>query len=353
MPHQSQPNPFDRSIKWSPLFLLAYQLIVKEKSTIFLFNVNEGFQHRAIANLVNVADRIQIISSEYFILTGFGGYQFITCHTQPSISFVFYVKPFQSLLWLMVGLCLPILIAVMTVYIKITFIRLILGTWSLFLIFLTNAYDGLMITDLNAPLRGSHPIYWKYLVCDTNDRLNLLSASQSDQLSMQSWVNRMTGSQRGASYWKNSVADRINEFIKPGDQNVSQDCFRLLSHVKKEKPGIRNYDFLIYLGTETHYLYDINNPRYLAIFKKHQSIKGATYLSLLLDFANPKHAYHAEVMNNYVKINKTQVTPEIADAAVEQEAAGCEKTVLITKSRMISAQLGHPSKWYPSKEWAF
>ncbi|OXA47932.1 hypothetical protein Fcan01_17215 [Folsomia candida] len=41
---------------------------------------------------------------------------------------------------------------------KETFFRIVLGAWCLMSVFLTNCYNGIMTSELNAPLPGRHPI---------------------------------------------------------------------------------------------------------------------------------------------------------------------------------------------------
>ncbi|OXA42495.1 hypothetical protein Fcan01_22817 [Folsomia candida] len=120
------------------------------------------------------------------IQRGFEGYKFLTCYAEPYITLNFYITPFQPDLWLVLGTTIGIIVAITTLcqhffslleqqrfsawmYVlaslfeetgfmptrisKHNFFRISFGIWSIMSVVLTNGYNGIMISELNSPMR--------------------------------------------------------------------------------------------------------------------------------------------------------------------------------------------------------
>ncbi|OXA49233.1 Glutamate receptor 2.5 [Folsomia candida] len=130
------------------------------------------------------------------IITESEEYQFLTCYTEPYISFYFYFTPFQAELWMVLRISIATIIAVTTIVLNYqkdkqifsvwlfvlatlfeetplmpsrienaTFFRISLGIWCIMSIILTNCYNGIMILELNAPRTLFHPDNFDHLRC--------------------------------------------------------------------------------------------------------------------------------------------------------------------------------------------
>lgn len=111
-------------------------------------------------------------------------FRFLTCHSEPELSFEFYLKPFQWQVWVAIILSVLLIVAFLHFYgilnpyptsfspvfqiigilleealsapstlLKSQPFRIVLISWLLMSIILTNAYIGVAITDLSSPLK--------------------------------------------------------------------------------------------------------------------------------------------------------------------------------------------------------
>lgn len=129
-----------------------------------------------------------------FVITENVGYQHLTCYRQEYLTFKLYVAPFKPLLWMTLAISIGLITAITTGYtywkhlsfapwlfllatmfeedVKVPrksrgswFIRLILGSWCFVSVVLTNCYTGVMISELNAPLKAVRPTQFRHLLC--------------------------------------------------------------------------------------------------------------------------------------------------------------------------------------------
>lgn len=129
--------------------------------------------------------------------TGVGGYSFFTCYSENSITFDFYVTPFQPEIWCAlltgyVSIALALSLWMFTKKIENSFcpwlyvlgalledgvpipgkfenslvFRFVFGCWIIVCVFLSNFYNGIMITGLNSPLAATSVNTFRDLVCD-------------------------------------------------------------------------------------------------------------------------------------------------------------------------------------------
>lgn len=205
------------------------------------------------------------------LLIEFRAYQFLTCYSKKSLTFQFYITPFQPALWVW-SLSFIVLVACVTSLFKkyggiqnLSFppwlfilatlfeepgftpaqiekgvpFRLILGSWCLMAVVLTNCYNGIMIGDLNSPLPGTAPKTFADLQCQdqyrlkSNNRVNrsedILNIHTYDRISMQFDINLFTLAKYHGL--------RFDFPLRPEDFGMAyaiKSCFSLLSPRKKD-----------------------------------------------------------------------------------------------------------------------
>lgn len=140
-------------------------------------------------------DHVQRVGSEILIMTGVDGYSFLTCYSREAITFEFYVTPFQPELWYgvlttyfflaialfvfcwkfghsfcswmyVLGALLEDGVTIPSKLEKNACFRIVFGVLIIVCVLLTNCYNGIMITGLNAPLAASSVTTFKDLVCN-------------------------------------------------------------------------------------------------------------------------------------------------------------------------------------------
>lgn len=270
------------------------------------------------------------------------GNQFLTCYTKKYLSFEFYLTPFEADLWTGVALCfflvlfsltlysgmigipfspwLPLLAtlfeetnSVPTVVERKQFFRLVFGTWALMVSLLTNCYNGIMTTNLNAPFPGEKVYFWKDIFCE--------NVAPKNKSSIASWMIT-TGVNE---YWQ-QVSD-IQYRVKPRSMLGigSEDCFQLLSNPHPYEIGAEGipcntlfYSLLYLWGRRPNI--DLNEI-------------------LLL---SPKHTRE---LRDFSERNRS-ISNEQISKQIEKEVVKCGKTVFITKSTEIFSEYLYLSKKY-------
>ncbi|OXA46210.1 hypothetical protein Fcan01_19282 [Folsomia candida] len=283
------------------------------------------------------------------------GYQFLTCYVEPYISFYFYFKPFQTQLWAVLGISILTIVAVpKTVqyfrnemqpfsswlfvmatlfeeagYVpgfieKTTFFRLSLGVWCVMSVILTNAYNGLMILELNAPRETQHPNEFSQLRCENGFDHTAEFQSSYGKIKNPKFNNTVRNSKLylasrdfqifltkllGLDWFPDSKLEKYNI-----DFTMVQDrCYRLLSQIERNSGAKRQPEFLNVLTT-------------LALnFLKTSANKSAWYAALYL--FNARHSFHPKEFS-YLPGN---MSDSVLQRNIEKEIIQCGKTVYIAK----------------------
>ncbi|OXA44393.1 hypothetical protein Fcan01_20854 [Folsomia candida] len=285
-----------------------------------------------------------------FVQTEFGGFEFFTCYSKKSITFHFYITPFQPWVWFGVAASTAVVIGVIKLsetiegisetfspwlfllgtlleecspipakLKKSTSFRLVVGVWGIMAIFLTNVYNGLMISELNAPLAGS--------VIDTFNEIDGIDniITEEKLISLDTYAELLMD-----IFFKRNVSSATRK-ISP-----VPTYFRLLSSPERGK-DMSKPDF-IFLGYLTHwYLFFRGFGRYKGIPKlitRHDLVR----LALL----SPNHAHWPERM----KIGVHRYSEDEARRLVEKEVIQCGKSVLFQESSIIQEELAYYRKFY-------
>lgn len=190
---ENHNNPFDLKIYKPPQQIILGIVFNKANETIVfkpcgkhdarLVDDYSSGTHFDTALVVTTHDRV---------------FEFVTCYREEYITFKFYVTPFKKYLWL--SILISVIAIIVTTkahahYVEIpntspcfwlfvlatileecgylpskierhSFIRLVLGFWCLMSVILTNCYNGIMISDLNAPRESSRLTLFDNLLCE-------------------------------------------------------------------------------------------------------------------------------------------------------------------------------------------
>lgn len=198
----SQPsNPMNRQQKLVFVHLSHIQAVLSKANSSLIFDPNSFLSDsKALFNLGVGKFMKRSKKREILIFTAFGGYSFLTCYSQESIIFEFYMTPFQAELWwallaTFVSLSLALSLWLFWRRFKTSFcpwmyvlgalledgvhipeklekslvFRLVFGGWIIVCVLLTNCYNGFMITWLNSPLQMGSVSAFKELVCHWQD----------------------------------------------------------------------------------------------------------------------------------------------------------------------------------------
>ncbi|OXA40864.1 Glutamate receptor ionotropic, delta-1 [Folsomia candida] len=338
-------NPFANDSTLKALVSLARIAFHQANLTILEIPIRGIIPNEAYIS-VHQFDRVNLIGSRQIVVSKFVGYKFLTCYTEQFITFYFYVTPFKLEVW--IGLLAAILIFVLgnevsnkftnfgkssfsawlfilanmfeeggfvpKCFEKSNFFRLTFGFWGLMALILTNCYTGLMISELNAPLRGNVPTIFQDLVCSKGYNSESYGKARADNLTTV-WFQKHFGN--FMQFWVHNGAYDVLRIprVKRRPQ-PSRNCFTLLSppneYAQWDVPTYKFFTFLYVFANRFHYLGEL---------RENLSAQTINILSLL----DPKHGHEPE--SDPVKHNVPQLR-----SAVEAELVKCEKTVFISKT---------------------
>ncbi|XP_035702480.1 uncharacterized protein LOC118433999 [Folsomia candida] len=306
-------NPFNRSLPYT-VEHLAQAVFRKANATLVGLQITK----RARIGLYDIKEYHWDYTT---VNLRFAGFEFLTCYAESYLSFRFYVDPFQPDLWVGLGICLFLIIAIVWMYVhfaevgnvsfspwlfvlstlleeahhvpskinKLIIFRYIFGLWSLMSVILTNCYNGLMISNLNSPLNSVIPETFADLLCDggtihsssyynsTDFLVNLREKLKIDLIS-----TYYQGILNYGNVYNTSFVDLQN-------QHDSTNCYKLLSSPVKF-PGEQVIDFMF-----LRYLTDLFDH----LLHEHLNSKGPEsvpllewpHLALMLQLLNPRHAH--------------------------------------------------------------
>ncbi|OXA48746.1 hypothetical protein Fcan01_16318 [Folsomia candida] len=302
------------------------------------------------------------------------GYQFLSCFKETFISFKFYVFPFQKEVW--VTLFVSIVTVVTSIYLyiklftgerKISFcpwlfilstlfeeppaisdkkleahfiFRFVLGSWCLVSVILTNCYNGLMITDLNAPLGSVQPKSFRDLICWQNGQLgghqNRKELEEYVDPSLLTWYSLAVTAHTN----QYSLDENYTNFRNP---YVSKDCFKLLSPAQEHLSyRVPYFQFVSFLLTEYSKSRESSHS-----FKNNDVISPATEL-LYLNLLHPRQGQFPGGLD----YSKNQYLPDDVNRKIETEIVDCsQKNVFVTSDEDFHVQYKFLKENYFSKEF--
>lgn len=199
--------------------------------------------------------------------------------------------------------------------------RLVVGVWGVMAILLTNIYNGLMISELNSPIKGSQI-----------DDINGLANRMDDTVIPEKLVplDIYADVLMDLFYSRNLSSIVIPKLSSP------RTYFSLLSHPQRGQDMSKpNYIFLNYL------LWWYIPFRGLGNFKTVPELITKNDLVRLALF-NPKHAHWPVSM----EIGVRNYSEEEASYLVENELISCRRSAFFQKSSIIEEELTYYRKSY-------
>ncbi|OXA40634.1 hypothetical protein Fcan01_24509 [Folsomia candida] len=214
------------------------------------------------------------------------------------------------------------------------FFRLTMGLWCLMSVILTNCYNGIMTTELNAPLQGGKLKTFSDLVCP-----KIMGNNQNPDHVLKTFGN-----------FTNLDFSRHREYLRSyytswrfrgvsyllGRQFEDADCFKILSNLIPS--GFENNvpDFLLAV-THMRLLYPGLNV------KKASTLHFPnTLATLTFNLLNPVHSHHPAGVGT----NSSAFKEESFRKLVETEIISCDKTVFTSDLETVNIELGFLRKHY-------
>ncbi|OXA41261.1 hypothetical protein Fcan01_24105 [Folsomia candida] len=233
-------------------------------SLIYLLYDMKEIEYKPHLSLLVIAEYLHPDSPSVIVAIESLSYKFITCYTEKYISFELYLKPFEPSLWAMLIISIMSLTVVMEVYLCIgkrpgerskfspwifilgnlfeeagfipkNVFRLILGSWILISVILTSCYNGLITTELNAPLRFSE------LICRPIPEIDSYMQDLTSNITKWLISNNLD---TYADYWIETWLRLAKHLNYSGAKSQKADeCFNLLSPVVRSViPGTEVYE---------------------------------------------------------------------------------------------------------------
>ncbi|OXA37082.1 hypothetical protein Fcan01_28143 [Folsomia candida] len=319
---QSSLNLFDgKNYKSIPLYMAAILVETGRNATLIFQRNWDDDPH------VEVETKLYIYNEEgmRWEYTYSTGYKFLSCYADTYITFDFYVTPFQPAVW--VGLLASLLLTFMVLSFYIFWNAL-----GLVAVLLTNCYTGIMITELNAPLKQSRPESFQDLICQDRHILN-----SRDYKDIAKWAKDANLD----LYWGKS-----NIWL-PNASNVfaSDNCFRMLSTPTETAYGAT---YVWYTHLVVKYFIDIKKLLKDFELNKETSAKITKARLFYILLLNPAHNY---LPNSFNFTKRKHTTTELQDL-VERDIIICKKkTFLIGTPELIEGEMDFLTKSYPSKKF--
>ncbi|OXA40773.1 hypothetical protein Fcan01_24533 [Folsomia candida] len=369
--HLQPLNPFHPS--WSPVqsinLYLVLTVLKKNNSTLYDSNYWNAWPEISLT-MFSIGNLSPFFLISNMVVTEFSGYSFLSCYSKAALTFEFYITPFEPAIWYALLTTFFLLVLILWRYLvheeyrgslspwmyvfgtlvedgvpfpariegKITF-RLIFGPWVLISVFLTNCYNGIMITGLNSPLIANPIQKWRDLVCDYED--------------FQYTMNQFLGFEKNSSQRQSSPHyEGIN------DQSVS------LLNMKRVLPGFSRPSHCFALlsfpiGRQDHGLSNLTNfglPEFMGfLFEQFESFNYDMDLqqhTLWLNLFHPKHRH----IPKKTKEKLWTLSYNEAVTRVEEEVVECGRTALIASPSRLEEELEFLSlkyywiKFYKSKD---
>jgi len=299
-----------------------------------------------------------------FQITGTMEMEAITCYTQPLLSFHIYSSPFLFNLWISISLVVVFLSVFLNIYIyffhrkcsssissTLFSVSLLANVsyyvpksvwdsnvficactpWILTTMILSNCYQSLVISEVNAPMRGKEmESVSKYTICENKSSLLLdppveyIKATKKIVRKLEIYTKLDETSKISVkNYYKRVHEERVKYQLP--------NCFSLLSEPFKLMQG-GNHGF-------------ISSPYYytLLVFAKRESS--------MIDFSEESHAwddlkFHAL----HLQLRLYPLDPNFGpsdgvvlerEAAIEKELIKCEKSVYLASKETIETEISY------------
>ncbi|OXA48523.1 hypothetical protein Fcan01_16423 [Folsomia candida] len=299
------------------------------------------------------------------------GFEFFSCFKETFISFEFYVNPFQKEVWTALLISIFTVLTSIYLYLKVSLdggnislspwlfvlstlfeepptisnrkleahfmFRFVLGSWCLVAVILTNCYNGLMITDLNAPLSSIKPENFGDLIGEQRGGpISLKQLRKRVDFPLLKWYNLAVLSHT----YQYSLDGKYNNFRNPYE---SKDCFKLLSPAEEHSHyRVQYFQFFEFLISEYNKFplgSDLSNDK--------QVVSRASDL-WHLNLLHPRHGHFPSGLDYSSK----EYSLDEINHKIETEVVDCsEKNVFVTRGKYFRVQYKFLREKYSSKEF--
>ncbi|OXA64900.1 hypothetical protein Fcan01_00537 [Folsomia candida] len=362
-------NPFDRNVNLYAPWYIGLTILKRSNASLTRYGGQDRLVMFAEENIVELTGLYEVLHQ--VAMTKWRGFQFVSCYSHKYISFSFYITPFQPATWYFILLSLVSTISAVSIYMKIYardvspsfspwlsffamlledsvtipaklaqsgFYRSIFTHWGPVAVLLSNCYTGLMITELNAPLKGWRPESFEDLVCDKSHR----SLFQGIHGVL---VNKTVLKFNARKYSINISRDepKPNSMDNSG-LSVRDECFNVLSIPEKSKLEFA-YEHpypLLEAELATDYYFQIAYSSEQTPLTKDRLIQYIIYETMPIFPRRFLNRDRASISLMY---------PEIYRKHAEEEVANCEKSVFVGNTDTVKYEMKHLTRKYPGKKF--
>ncbi|OXA41485.1 hypothetical protein Fcan01_23849 [Folsomia candida] len=342
-------NPFDTK-QWSNMHIYMAKLILgKSNSTIVLVHLHNNYHSPIIKSEI-----VHLDARFASVVTKSRSLNFLSCYEDKYISFQFYLTPFPSSLWVAVLTTLTILIVLMTVYKLIAlptdvtlftsiwlpfvaillddatsvpkkvevsqFFRIIFSAWCPAAVLLTNCYSSLMISELNAPLRGYTPDTFEDVICE------------------KSLLSKHTGFYVNITDMNFSMILENWDKVRDPFESTDPNCFRFIMVQDHSCEGIPSFAY--FQNDISYWVKKIRTNR----IRRDELIE---FLTL-----SPKHILASREMAKFLKASgRSFANMAEYQGYAEKGLSHCEKSILIGENNQIDIEFEYYRGKYPHRKF--
>ncbi|OXA39893.1 hypothetical protein Fcan01_25293 [Folsomia candida] len=382
-------NPFNPNFTSSKIMEHILKIIFLKANRTLIIQVSCTYAQKSFIRFKSSKkiESHKLSAFENFIVSEFIGYQYVTCSREKYMTFKFYITPFKPWLRGTLFISLILIIAITTTFNSLMglsntsfvpwlfivatileeeghlpenvgrkwFIRLILGAWCLMSVIITNCYNGIMITELNAPLSALHLSNFHQLLCHREDKSyteNIVLAYHKyenttafkdldvdlSKISYKRIAWYLHYIQFTSSPFKLENSNEMNEIVdRQRSRIVSNNCFHILS---------LPLDY-----TDSPVIYS-KVPEFIDLLRhillEIVAVSKFSKLHLLIyNLLDPKLTHYPK---GFQHSNPYQAFSDLRDS-VETELLDCGKTVFVAKSDIIRAEYQYLRKHYFAKKF--
>ncbi|OXA42460.1 hypothetical protein Fcan01_22846 [Folsomia candida] len=362
-------NPLSRDFSISIPLYMAVVIVRRTNASLEVENT-AGRYPKVFIESANV---VTISNGQLNEYTYTSGLLFLSCYAESYITFDFYITPFQPTLWL--AFITSMLLTFIVLYFYMTwnhnlspypvylsfisvlfddfssvpeaighslFYRLVFVTWGPAALIFTNCYSGLIISELNAPLRRTISHSFADIICQNRELLD----SAVYPIDATKW-GKLLKFENYKAYWGN-VNLRFD--ILPTFKNpfASDKCYRILSPPIKTRMRHVGESESYFWPFILHHIF-ISNSIYNSLFQ--QNTISSHFLKqdlLLLLLMNPVH----DVLPTGIDLARRNYTTTELQFLAERDIIDCrEKNAFIASSHAVNAELDFLTRKYPSKKF--
>ncbi|OXA53908.1 hypothetical protein Fcan01_10531 [Folsomia candida] len=320
-------------------------------------------------NIPPILEIRELYDENVEITVKFTGLEFLTCYKESSIDFQFYITPFQPALWagLAVSVASIVSVTLLALYCigmhkvlfspwlfilatlfeeappipgqieKLSWLRMIFGSWCLMTVILTNCYSGLMITELNAPFKSYTKETFPDLSCGgdyekgVNSNSNFLKDVVPYYKAFGQYIDFVT-------------KENLLMILNIGNAAKNEACFSLLSLTFEALDEVvRVPEFLLDLKENTPLNRISENVVGGSPLSSNEVINTFTPEEISnLNLLHPKHPHFP------ISIYSQRSLPSYSEfqKIVESEIVSCGRSVFIAESDYLAAEFEFLSRNY-------